>query len=341
MVLIEDNCSEDLDKLAMGHFQALIYPRNQDGKFHKTQSLIGRIEQQLLLDILIIERVAFWKFLLGNHYNNLERLITGRPDEIERIITEIEVNFGLNLFSRNISYNQASLTKFGVIVKDIFSYTNYRDNTSSRLNAEKLNIDYCPYCNLQKTQAVQITNGLTGNPKLIALYQLDHFYPQSRRPYLAISFFNLIPGCAPCNAVLKGEKDFNINTHFNPFNKRFNDYFNFRLTQVVYVKYEEVETKIYNTMHHDNNAIVDFGLEQRYNDVDCKRTAFYLITAYRNRSHAVKRSYISQIKGLFGTMDSTNQTLLQSQGVPLKANNINDFQMGKFKRDICKQLGLI
>lgn len=341
MILIEDNCKENLDQIAQEHFQNLISPINQDGTFHKTQSLIGRIEVQLSNDLYLKDRVNFWNYLLRNNYENLQKIITAKPDILATIIDDIGIQFGHGIFSNHVNYRTANPTEFGGIVKRVFGYDNYRDNGLAVLNTAKLDVNYCPYCNQQKTQNIDVTNTMTGVQRMVALFQLDHFYPQSRFPFLGVSFFNIIPGCSPCNAHLKGEKDFNIETHFNPFHKRFNDYFKFKLTQIVFTKFDELETKIENIKHHDMNAIVDFKLEERYNDIDCLRTAFNLIAAYRHRSSVVKRSYAKQIRGLFGTLDSTNKTLMKSQGIPLNSNQINDFQMGKFKRDICIQLKLI
>lgn len=341
MILIEDNCKENLDLIAQEHFQNLISPINQDGTFHITQSLIGRIQEQLKNDLYLKDRVNFWNYLLRNNYENLQKIITAKPDILATIIDDIGIQFGHGIFSNNISYRTASLTEFGRIVKRVFGYDNYRDNGRAVSNTAKLNVNYCPYCNQQKTQTIENTDTMTGVQRMVALFQLDHFYPQSRFPFLGVSFFNMIPGCSPCNAHLKGEKDFNITTHFNPFHKRFNDYFKFKLTQIVFTKFDEVETKIENIKLHESNAIVDFSLVQRYNDSDCKRTAFNLIAACKNRSSVVKRTYAMQIRGLFGSLEVTNKALMKSQGVPLNPNEINDFQMGKFKRDICLQLRIL
>ncbi|SEB35728.1 hypothetical protein SAMN04489761_0087 [Tenacibaculum sp. MAR_2009_124] len=41
------------------------------------------------------------------------------------------------------------------------------------------------------------------------------------------------------------------------------------------------------------------------------------------------------------TNEISNETLLEGLRVPLKVKNINDYEMGKMKRDICKQLSII
>jgi hypothetical protein len=341
MILIDSHCHIDLDALAKTHFQELISPQNLDGSYHDTQSLIGRINSQLKADILIPVRIKFWNYFLINHHRNLDRITSGRPEILAAIILEIENLVGHNILSNNLSYHQASLTSFGQIVKSVFGYENYRDNGSARKNVKQFNLNYCPYCNKQELESIQRTDRLSGNTRIAALYQLDHFYPRARFPYLAVSFFNLIPGCSPCNAQLKQDKHFNIITHVNPFHKSFNDYFKFKLSKVVVSSLNEVELEIENNRPHSANSIIDFELLQRYNHLNTKKRVFDQLDALKNRSEAVRKSYRSQIIGLFGKADITNEALLKSQGVPITENEISNYAMGKMKRDICIQLKLI
>ncbi|GAA0721449.1 hypothetical protein GCM10009430_22730 [Aquimarina litoralis] len=341
MILIDSHCNIDLDALAKTHFQELINPQNQDGSYHATQSLIGRISSQMKVDILVPVRIKFWNYFLINHYRNLDRITSGRPEILAEVIIEIENLVGHNILSNNLNYNQASLTSFGKIVKSVFGYEIYRDNGSARENVEQFNLNYCPYCNKQELESIQRTDNLSGNTRITALYQLDHFYPRARFPYLAVSFFNLIPGCSPCNAQLKLDKDFNIFTHVNPFHKSFDDYFKFKLSKVVVSSLNEVELEIENKSPHSDNSIIDFQLLQRYNNQNTKKRILDQLYALKNRSEAVRKSYMSQITGLFRKADIPNEVLLKSQGVPTKKDEISNYPMGKMKRDICIQLDLL
>jgi hypothetical protein len=57
-------------------------------------------------------------------------------------------------------------------------------------------IHVCPYCDsrLEKKQNVRICH-------------LDHFFPKSVYPFLALHPYNLFPSCSNCNSHFKGEKD--------------------------------------------------------------------------------------------------------------------------------------
>ncbi len=58
-----------------------------------------------------------------------------------------------------------------------------------------LKIKTCVYCNTQ--YALTTKNSKDGS--FGAYYELDHAWPKSKYPFLAISFFNLQPCCGPCN----------------------------------------------------------------------------------------------------------------------------------------------
>lgn len=73
---------------------------------------------------------------------------------------------------------------------------------------DSLNISVCPYCNRQ------YIFGADNNRKVGA--QFDHFYCKSKYPYLALSFYNLIPCCPACNKA-KGEGRIDINPYIEGF----------------------------------------------------------------------------------------------------------------------------
>ncbi len=57
---------------------------------------------------------------------------------------------------------------------------------------KKLGIKACVYCNASYT--------VTTNDNK-ATFQVDHFFPKSKYPFLCISFFNLQPACMHCNQI--------------------------------------------------------------------------------------------------------------------------------------------
>lgn len=72
---------------------------------------------------------------------------------------------------------------------------------------KRLGINSCVYCNAQYVVTLEdviVEDGIT--KKWVALYQLDHFWPKSKFPFLCTTFLNLYPSCANCN-LHKGNRD--------------------------------------------------------------------------------------------------------------------------------------
>jgi len=344
MIKIDDHINVNLDNLAEQHYINRIGVPNADGiNYHSTASLIGRIRTQRAADLATPDptRVSFWDFLLDNNFANLKRIVVSRPNVLKTMITEIEQICGLAFFSVDQNYDSATLTDFGKVVKKVFNYRIYRDGVECSDNYNQLDLCYCPYCNEQVIQVIVNVNGLNGESERRALLQLDHFYPQSRHPYFAVSFFNMIPGCATCNAQLKGEKKFDIDSHFNPFNKRLDDFFRFELDSFLLLTQNDVVINCKNILNYSTNALDDFQILQRYNqNVSHKRMVFYLIQSFKNHSNKINRSIAQQLNGLF-TTESKRKVLLEKYNVPIKQNEISQIQLGKLKRDIVIQMGVL
>ena len=80
-------------------------------------------------------------------------------------------------------------------------YEKMRDSAKAKLMGwlEGRNVLTCPHCNHN-----YILYDARSKPKLNT-GQLDHYYPKSKYPILAASFFNLIPACSTCN-LAKSDK---------------------------------------------------------------------------------------------------------------------------------------
>lgn len=85
---------------------------------------------------------------------------------------------------------------YSILRKDVFEkeYDNWGKRTvyGAYSFVKQLGLETCPYCNRNYTFVVDSKNG-----KLRP--EIDHFYPKSIYPFLAMSFYNLIPSCSICN----------------------------------------------------------------------------------------------------------------------------------------------
>lgn len=96
---------------------------------------------------------------------------------------------------------------------------------SPRWNAyefqKELGVTVCPYCN---SNFILIYESSTGRTRAT----LDHFFDKSRYPFLAISIYNLIPSCKPCNSDFKGKRSISLSTHYSPYEKNISKYMRFK-----------------------------------------------------------------------------------------------------------------
>jgi hypothetical protein len=346
MIRVQDNAVTSVDVIATRHYDNLIAPINADGiTYHATSSLIGRIASQRAVDDLagLVDQVRFWDYFLDNDYRNLKRVIKGKPSVLKKVIGEITAGFGAGFLSDNVNYQQANLTDFGKEVKRVFAYKSlYRDHAECEANCRDLNLVFCPYCNENLVPVIVRTNGLTGAQEDMALLQIDHFYPRSRHPYLGLSFFNLVPGCAPCNAQLKGEKNFDIGSHFNPFHKRFDDFYRFELKNTKPKDLSEIQItyeKKY-ALPSADQTIKDFELVRRYEESH-KRVLYKLVSKINNHKPKYAIEVKKQFPFLFRFPDASITDIIEDQNVPLQRKEINQFAIGKLKRDICIQMGAL
>lgn len=75
-----------------------------------------------------------------------------------------------------------------------------------------LGLRYCPYCNAETVYSIKSLQ-----PGLSVRSDLDHYYAQSRYPYLAISLANIVPSCTRCNRDIKRTRELDPSVHASPF----------------------------------------------------------------------------------------------------------------------------
>lgn len=100
-------------------------------------------------------------------------------------------------------------------LNSVFNYKAFSEKKKIKWDAYKLcehsKLRTCPYCNY--SYAMTLFKGKDG----VLRPTLDHFYPKSIYPHLALSLANLIPSCNACNSSLKGDVDFFKISHLHPY----------------------------------------------------------------------------------------------------------------------------
>ncbi|MBE9900381.1 MULTISPECIES: HNH endonuclease [Enterococcus] len=85
------------------------------------------------------------------------------------------------------------------------------------------NISVCPYC---QSQYIYTYYALQGKKEGGIRPELDHYFPKSRHPLLAVSAYNLIPSCKQCNSSIKGD-DIDYESLVNLYLEEINSNFEF------------------------------------------------------------------------------------------------------------------
>ncbi|TNF78778.1 hypothetical protein FGE05_28050 [Pseudomonas sp. ICMP22404] len=143
--------------------------------------------------------------LLGRHG---ARLAISRPAKLREIIEDVE--------SFKSTASDAQRKHFDAACEKLFDYGRFATKSSRPWSAYQLCMSssyrMCPYC--QQSLAVTIYR----DHKTSSLRPtLDHFYPKSEYPYLALSLYNLVPSCHTCNSSLKGKENFFTRRHLHPY----------------------------------------------------------------------------------------------------------------------------
>ncbi|MEI6348879.1 MAG: hypothetical protein WCP69_13105 [Bacteroidota bacterium] len=158
---------------------------------------------------------SVYKFL----FKNINQIIIGNPTYInDTVIPYIDSKIGIDFFVEKDPTDGRTKKnkKESDEMKKIFNYDSFRIYDKETYNAydlaHKLNINVCPYCNRQYSNTLKPNSSMGGTRPT-----LDHFYIKSKYPYLALSFWNLVPSCYSCNSQLRTNKDIGIHPYIKGF----------------------------------------------------------------------------------------------------------------------------
>jgi len=267
-------------------------------------------------------------FIIDNYD---KKLLIYTPQEQQRLVKIIDVKFP------NIFVNGKKATDFSNDIVDKLRYDTLQEDEAYKI-AEKLNIKTCPYCNAMLT--VVITKDKS---KKKARYQLDHFFPKSKYPFLCISFFNLIPCCSNCNQS-KSSKNVSIKSDFHLYSKDTPlDAFKFSLDKADVIK------KIIGVKEVDINIIFSHKISN-YKDFVEKHNKDYNIQSLYNtqkdivveliwKTQAYDDQKIIELEGLLEIDKSSVKRMIIGNYADYE--DIHKRPLAKFMQDIAEDLKLI
>lgn len=159
-------------------------------------------------------------FILLNRGGSISKLVNMPASKIEGYIDLIEKHIPQLAADRaakelNPQAGVSDLYKCIYIAFSNFGYDS--DKFPAEELMKDLDLTVCPYCNRNFIKTIQVRQNAAGKD-IFVKGQLDHFYPRSLYPYLAICKHNLVPSCASCNGA-SGKHDDDTRTKgvVNPF----------------------------------------------------------------------------------------------------------------------------
>ena len=196
-----DSIREALDLIIYGGWP--VFPKRENGFFSKKTTLTPND----ISDLATIRQLLVQ-----------EKILTASAETIQSIVTN------RNLTGGSLSNDVISL------LAELFNYSEFREGrhlvtrnhefyweTPSEkeqqwggyeyLQYHLASLKFCPYCNADMVYA--FVKGTKTTERKVGS-ALDHFYPQSKYPFLALSLYNLIPACSRCNSQMKGAADISL-----------------------------------------------------------------------------------------------------------------------------------
>jgi len=205
-----------------------------------------------------------------------------------------------------------------------FSQGNNKKNYSAYNFVESLDLDTCPYCNRNYTFVVR-------QGKLRP--EIDHFYPKTVYPYLAVNFFNLIPSCQTCNKTKSNDINFDW---LNPYDIQKNS-FKFTYTPQS-VEFAIVEKEKYNfdsfeiEISGNQSNIELFKLEELYKQHKDIVLELLIKKAY------YPQSYIEELAKFGFSQDEIYRYLFSNYS---QEKDLHKRPLSKLIKDIAQELGLV
>lgn len=180
---------------------------------HKLQKLEKQYKKALIkwLDKRRIKKDADYRAEWDYYIENCESLITCKPKDMMKQWKLFFDEFWDDYEDWLKSSNKKDTT-FGKFIEKMTDLYNsfMRDKCLGKQGVgywffDSLGLDVCPYCNRNYIFTVKTNknNGTKYRP------EIDHFYPKSKFPIFALSFYNFVPACPTCNHI-KNDRELKV-----------------------------------------------------------------------------------------------------------------------------------
>ncbi|MFA6137651.1 MAG: hypothetical protein WC667_06145 [Sulfurimonas sp.] len=263
--------------------------------------------------------------LLSLFDKDLEQIIIATPAEQRELI-----KISPNAFSKTIEQ-----------LKNLYEV--FRNKWAAEL-IEDLNITVCPFCN--REYIFKFEDRKQNKARIIA--SLDHYYDKDTYPFLAVSFYNLIPSCHICNSKFKHTKNFYKTPHLHPYEDDFNQMVKFmhffndatdknKHFSIFSKERITLDLKLIDNNEKVKNTIETFRIKELYNEH--KDIVLELI----QKAEIYNDSYLNELMQKYeGTLFKNREDLLRLVTCGYVSDeDLHKRPLSKLIKDISEELKLI
>jgi len=186
--------------------------------------------------------------------------------------------------------------------------------------------DVCPYCNRNFIINFNETN---------TTVELDHYFPKTLYPYLALNIYNLVPSCHTCNHKKNKSNKMHLHPFFDDINKEIK--FSLKLKNInFYYSTTGFNIEIQTNSEKAQNHKDVFNLESLYNEH--KDIILELI----QKKYMYDESYLDELTRKYeGILFKNKEDLMRLiSGGYICEDEINKRPLSKLIKDISEQLKL-
>ena len=220
-------------------------------------------------------------------------------------------------------------------INSIINYKHYIDQNKemSYELAKLMNSNTCTYCNRQYTLTVVDKRK---REKLLRP-EFDHWFPQSKYPDLALSYYNLIPACHYCNSSLKGFDEMDLKEYIHPYiDEKIGFHFSYVPTSTGYAvtteKNDDVDSSYYARVF---NTLDMFKIQQVYDAHSDLELKDLMDLANANPKDYIG-TLVNEVMAKAGVdIESAYRMLF---GIELYEEKYKNRPMSKFKNDIIRKI---
>lgn len=329
MKRVQKGKNKSLKKLKLDYYNILNKYKTVNSKY-----IEGRIDNAY--NTSVNNEKKFWNEFRKDNYKLLKKVCIGEPKELnwlKKHIGQLLKRYNLGELYEFNSKGQAVSIGFGKKISSVFNYESFRSSKKANWLCDELDIDICPYCNLEKLDR-------PSDGKL--LLHLDHYFCKVRYPYFRLSFYNLIPSCGKCNTSYKSTADFSLNQYIHPYRDDFNSGYEFTIDRPprnendlsfkIILRSKGTKKRL---SRRCKNHSVDLGLESRYQGYKEHVMSVYNLYCEYPETKIDELYNLSISKNrIFNSKEITKKRMFDICHIPYSEEFINKKVAGKLKWDI-------